>query len=108
MSVACERPTNAPLAGLNAAKEMSSTIQLGDAGISQDLRHWVNEGLMTLFFLVLGLEAKRELDMGQLRERQRITIPLVAAAGGMTLSVLVYLAFNAGGPGAHGWGDLAG
>jgi len=80
------------------------SIQLGDAGISQDLRHWVNEGLMTLFFLVLGLEAKRELDLGQLRERQRIAIPLVAALGGMTLPVLIYLAFNAGGPGAHGWG----
>jgi Na+/H+ antiporter NhaA len=80
------------------------SIRLGDAGISQDLRHWVNEGLMTFFFLVLGLEAKRELDMGQLRERRRITIPLTAAAGGMALPVLIYLAFNAGGSGADGWG----
>ena len=47
------------------------SIRLGDAGISQDLRQWVNEGLMTFFFLVLGLEAKRELDLGQLRERRR-------------------------------------
>ena len=59
---------------------------------------------MTFFFLVVGLEAKRELDMGQLRERRRITIPLVAAVGGMALPVLIYLAFNAGGDGAHGWG----
>ena len=59
---------------------------------------------MTFFFLVLGLEAKREIDMGQLRERRRITIPLVAAAGGMALPVLIYLAFNAGGDGANGWG----
>ncbi len=80
------------------------SIRLGDAGISQDLRHWVNEGLMTFFFLVLGLEAKRELDVGQLRERRRITIPLTAAAGGMALPVLIYLAFNAGGSGADGWG----
>ena len=80
------------------------SIRLGDAGIVQDLRHWVNEGLMTFFFLVLGLEAKRELDMGQLRERRRITIPIVAAAGGMALPVLIYLAFNGGGSGAHGWG----
>jgi Na+/H+ antiporter NhaA len=80
------------------------SIRLGDAGISQDLRHWVNEGLMTLFFLVLGLEAKRELDMGQLRERRRITIPLVAAIGGMLLPILIFLAFNAGGSGADGWG----
>jgi Na+/H+ antiporter NhaA len=80
------------------------SIRLGDAGISQDLRHWVNEGLMTFFFLVLGLEAKRELDMGQLRERQRVTLPLGAAVGGMALPVLIYLAFNAGGSGADGWG----
>src|SRR5688572_9753579 len=80
------------------------SISLGDAGISQDLRHWVNEGLMTFFFLVLGLEAKRELDMGQLRERRRVTLPLGAAVGGMTLPVLIYLAFNAGGSGADGWG----
>ena len=79
-------------------------VTLGDAGISMDLRHWVNEGLMTLFFLVVGLEAKRELDMGQLRERSRIAVPLIAALGGMALPVLIYLAFNAGGPGAHGWG----
>jgi Na+/H+ antiporter NhaA len=80
------------------------SIRFGDDGISQDLRHWVNEGLMTFFFLVLGLEAKRELDMGQLRERRRITIPLAAAAGGMALPVLIFLAFNAGGNGANGWG----
>ena len=59
---------------------------------------------MTFFFLVLGLEAKRELDLGQLRERRRITIPLIAALGGMALPVLIYLAFNAGGSGADGWG----
>ncbi len=80
------------------------SIRLGDSGISQDLRHWVNEGLMTFFFLVVGLEAKRELDLGQLRDRRRIAIPLVAALGGMALPVAIYLAFNAGGPEADGWG----
>ena len=79
-------------------------VTLGGGGISMDLRHWVNEGLMTLFFLVVGLEAKRELDLGELRERQRLTIPVVAALGGMSVPVAIYLAFNAGGPGAHGWG----
>ena len=79
-------------------------VQFSDAGISLDLRHWVNEGLMTFFFLVVGLEAKRELDLGELRERQRITIPVVAALGGAAGAVLVYLAINAGGDGAHGWG----
>jgi Na+/H+ antiporter NhaA len=80
------------------------SIRLGTAGISMDLRHWLNEGLMTFFFLVVGLEAKRELDLGELRERRRITLAVIAAAGGMTLPVLIYLAFNAGGGGAHGWG----
>jgi Na+/H+ antiporter NhaA len=80
------------------------SIRIGDGGISEDLRHWVNEGLMTFFFLVVGLEAKRELDVGQLRERRRATIPALAAVGGMAVPVLIYLAFNAGGSGAHGWG----
>ena len=69
-----------------------------------DLRHWVNEGLMTLFFLVVGLEAKRQLDLGELRERRRLAIPVFAAIGGITVPILIYLAFNAGSPGAHGWG----
>src|ERR1700685_1422521 len=59
---------------------------------------------MTFFFLVVGLEAKRELDLGELRDRQRLTIPVFAALGGMTVPVFIYLAFNAGGAGAHGWG----
>jgi Na+/H+ antiporter NhaA len=80
------------------------SIKLASAGISMDLRHWINEGLMTLFFLVVGLEAKRELDLGELRERRRLAIPVLAAIGGMTVPVLIYLAFNAGGAGAHGWG----
>jgi Na+/H+ antiporter NhaA len=80
------------------------SITIGHAGIGMDLRHWVNEGLMTLFFLVVGLEAKRELDLGELRERRRLTIPAAAALGGMAVPVAIYLAFNAGGPGAHDWG----
>ncbi len=80
------------------------SITIGGSGISADLRHWVNQGLMTFFFLVVGLEAKRELDMGELRQRQRLAIPVLAALGGLTIPIAIYLAFNAGGPGAHGWG----
>jgi Na+/H+ antiporter NhaA len=80
------------------------SIRLGGGEISADLRHWVNEGLMTFFFLVIGLEAKRELDVGELRQRQRLTVPALAAIGGMIVPVAIYLAFNAGGPGSHGWG----
>jgi Na+/H+ antiporter NhaA len=80
------------------------SIRLGGGVISADLRQWVNQGLMTFFFLVLGLEAKRELDLGELRERSRLAVPVFGALGGMAVPVAIYLAFNAGGPGAHGWG----
>lgn len=80
------------------------SITIGNGGIAADLRHWVNQGLMTFFFLVVGLEARRELDMGELRERRRLAIPVFAALGGMTVPIAIYLAFNAGGAGAHGWG----
>lgn len=82
------------------------SVTIGGGGISADLRQWVNDGLMTFFFLVVGLEAKRELDLGQLRERRRLAIPVVAAIAGMTVPVLIYLAFNARGSGAHGWGAV--
>jgi Na+/H+ antiporter NhaA len=80
------------------------SIRVGDQGISMELRDWVTEGLMTFFFLVVGLEARRELDVGAFRERGRIAIVVFAALGGMAVAVLVYLAFNAGGDGADGWG----
>src|SRR3954447_9231238 len=80
------------------------STRLGDVAIAQDLRHWGNDGLMTLYFFVLGLEAKRELAMGELRDRRRAAVPLAAALGGMALPAAIYLAFNAGGPGRHGWG----
>jgi Na+/H+ antiporter NhaA len=80
------------------------SIRVGGEGISMELRQWISEGLMTFFFLVVGLEARREFDLGALRERRRIALPVIGALGGMGLAVLIYLAFNAGGPGAHGWG----
>jgi Na+/H+ antiporter NhaA len=80
------------------------SIDLGGAGVALDLRHWVNSGLMTFFFFVVGLEARRELDLGELRERRRFALPLLAGLGGMAAAVGIYLAFNAGRPSAHGWG----
>jgi Na+/H+ antiporter NhaA len=82
----------------------SLTIDLGGSGISLDLRHWVNSGLMTFFFFVVGLEARREFDLGELRERRRAALPVAAGIGGMAVAVAIYLAFNAGRPSAHGWG----
>ena len=80
------------------------SIRVGSEGISMSLRQWVNEGLMAFFFLVVGLEARRELDMGAMRERGRLLLMTIAALGGMAAAVAIYLAFNAGGAGAGGWG----
>jgi Na+/H+ antiporter NhaA len=79
-------------------------IDLGGHGISLDLREWVNSGLMTFFFFVVGLEARREFDLGELRERRRFALPLLAGVGGMAVAVAIYLAFNAGRSSASGWG----
>jgi Na+/H+ antiporter NhaA len=83
---------------------MQVSVRVGDAGLSQDLRQWVNSGLMTLFWFVVGLEARREFDVGELRERRRLALPLAAGVGGMVVPVAIYLAANAGRPSAHGWG----
>jgi Na+/H+ antiporter NhaA len=80
------------------------SIDLGGAGVALDLRHWVNSGLMTFFFFVVGLEARREFDLGELRERRRFALPLLAGIGGMAVAVAIYLAFNAGRSSAGGWG----
>ena len=80
------------------------SIRLGNAGVTRDLRTWINSGLMTLFFLVVGLEARRELDLGDLRERRRFVLPCAAGVVGMIIPVLIYLAINRNASGAHGWG----
>ena len=80
------------------------SIQLGGFGLSHTLRYWVNSGLMTFFFFVIGLEARREFDLGELRERRRTALPLAAGIGGMVVPIAIYLAFNAGGSAAHAWG----
>ena len=80
------------------------SINLGDTGIVLSLRGWVNSGLMTIFFFVVGLEARRELDLGELRERRRFVLPLLAGIGGVAAAVAIYLAFNAGRGSAGGWG----
>ena len=84
--------------------ETRLSIELGAHGISLDLREWVNSGLMTFFFFVVGLEARREFDLGELRERRRFALPLLAGIGGMAVAVAIYLVVNAGRPSVHGWG----
>ena len=79
------------------------SLRLAGAELALDLRHWVNDGLMAFFFFVVGLEIRREFDMGELRERRRVATPVLAAIGGMVAPALIYLAFTAGGPAARGW-----
>jgi Na+/H+ antiporter NhaA len=80
------------------------SIRVGAHALTDSLRGWVNQGLMTLFFLVAGLEAKRELDVGELRERRRLTAPMLSGIGGIVGAGCVYALINAGGSGLHGWG----
>src|ERR671918_295642 len=83
-------------------------LRFGDDQLALDLREWVNDGLMALFFFVVGLEIRRELDMGELRERRRVATPVLAAVGGMAVPALIYLAVNAGTSSARGWGIAMG
>ena len=68
------------------------------------LAHWINDGLMTLFFLLVGLELKREILVGELASLKDAALPVIAALGGMVLPASLYAAFNAGMPSAAGWG----
>lgn len=79
-------------------------IGIGNFGISESLKHWIDEGLMAIFFLVIGLEVKREIIRGELSGFRAAALPIVAAVGGMVFAVAIYMAFNAGQPGFHGWG----
>src|ERR1700722_7710831 len=76
-------------------------------GIDLNVRQFVNSGLMSLFFLVVGLEARREFDMGELRVRSRVALPFLAGLGGMVVPIAIYLAINAGHATLHGWGAAA-
>jgi Na+:H+ antiporter, NhaA family len=79
-------------------------VSLGERTLELDLREWVNDGLMAIFFFVVGLEIKRELVEGELRGVRRAALPALAAVGGMVAPALIYAAVNAGGTGARGWG----
>jgi len=79
-------------------------VQIGGFRLDEDFRHFVNDGLMTLFFFVVGLEIKREIVRGELANMRIATLPIAAALGGMVVPGLLYASVNAGGPGSSGWG----
>src|SRR5262245_34174105 len=79
-------------------------IEVGDHEFSEDLVHLVNDLLMGLFFFVVGMEIKRELVHGELRDRRTFALPAIAALGGMLVPASIFIAVNAGGPGRDGWG----
>jgi Na+:H+ antiporter, NhaA family len=80
------------------------TLGIGRVSITEDLRHWVNDGLMTIFFFVIGIEVKRELVRGELRDPRTASLPIVAAIGGMIVPAAIFATVNLGGSGARGWG----
>jgi Na+/H+ antiporter NhaA len=95
---------NIDSSGYAATWSTQLEIRVGSAGLAASLREWVNSGLMAFFFLVAGLEARREFDMGELRQRRRLALPLLVGLGGMIVPIAIYLAVNAGRPSASGWG----
>ncbi len=85
-----------------------ASVTVGDARLSMDLSHWVNDGLMALFFFVIGLEVRYEVSVGSLNDRRRIVIPGLAGIGGMLVPVVLYLAIAPGGEAARAWGVVIG
>jgi Na+:H+ antiporter, NhaA family len=96
---------NSPLSELYTHLwETELTVGVEGFGITESLRHWVNDGLMTLFFFLLGLEIKREVLVGELRYPRQAAWPIAAAVGGVIVPALIYIGFNWGGDGFRGWG----
>ena len=91
-------------ASYDAVWHAQLTIGLGPWSLAEDLQRWVNDALMALFFLVVGLEIKRELTTGELRQPRAAALPAIAALGGMAVPALLYLAINRSGEPARGWG----
>ena len=91
-------------AGYAAVWATEVLVEVGPLHFAEDLGTFVNDALMALFFFTVGLEIKRELVTGELRDPRAAALPAIAAVGGMVLPALVYVAFNAGGPNTEGWG----
>lgn len=86
--------------------KMPIGLQVGQLDFTRSLHHWINDGLMTLFFFVVSLELKREFALGELRNPRAAALPFLAALGGMAVPVSIYLVLMNGQPGVHGWGTV--
>jgi Na+/H+ antiporter NhaA len=95
-------------AGYESLWQTEATVSVGGWSLSMDLGHWVSDGLMALFFFVIGLEVRREFSVGELTDPRRAAIPVVAALGGLGLPALLYLGLAPGGEAANGWGVVIG
>ena len=80
------------------------SLNIGDWELNMSLHHWVNDGLMALFFFVVGMELKREFLVGEMSDLRQAALPIIAAVGGMVVPALIYLAFNHEGEAMRGWG----
>jgi Na+/H+ antiporter NhaA len=100
---------NSPWSGAyEALWATEGSVVLGDAGLQMDLAHWINDGLMALFFFVIGLEVRRDLAVGELTDRRRVVLPVLAGVGGMVVPALLYLLIAPDGDAARGWGIVIG
>jgi Na+/H+ antiporter NhaA len=95
---------NIPGAGYEAFWNTPTLVRIGNVSVGLDLRHWVNDAAMSVFFLVVGLEITREVSVGELHSFRSIVVPALGAIGGLTLPALIYTLFNHGSPAAIGWG----
>jgi NhaA family Na+:H+ antiporter len=84
--------------------EQSLAIGFEGARLSKTLHHWINDGLMVVFFFLVGLEIKREMRVGELASLKHAMLPIAAAFGGMVVPAVIFALLNAGGPGSAGWG----
>ena len=80
------------------------SVSVGPVTLSYSVLHWINDGLMAIFFLVIGLEIKREVLVGELRSRRRAMLPAAAAVGGAIVPAAIFLAITGGGSAARAWG----
>lgn len=95
-------------AGYTATWDTAASVQLGSLGLEMSIGHWIGDGLMVLFFFVIGLEVRRDLAIGELTDRSRVVLPLLAGFAGMLVPALLYLLIAPSGEAAAGWGVVIG